>query len=38
MLSTMNQITTFRLHAIVKTAIEHDYRNEWMVVVTRYSR
>ena len=29
---------TFRLHASVETAIEYDYRNEWPIVVTCYSR
>ena len=29
---------TFRLYANVETAIEHDYRNEWPIVVTCYSR
>ena len=34
----LNQLKNFRLHASVETAIEHDYHDEWPIVVTCYSR
>ena len=33
-LSTVNQKTNFLIHVSMETTIEHNYHNEWLIVVT----